>query len=234
VPALVHASSVGAYAPGPKESPGVDEAWPTHGWPDAAYCREKAYLERILDTYEREHQDVRVVRMRPGFMFKEGSASEQRRIFAGRFLPGSLVRPELLPCVPDLEGLRFQALHTDDAAEAYCSAVLGDVRGAFNLASEPVVDARALGELLGVRVVRLPRRAVRIMLAAAWGLHVVPASPHLFDAVLRLPLLDSSRAREELEWEPTRTSLEAIEEFLHGVREGAGEATAPLAGHKAG
>ncbi|MFI9586678.1 SDR family oxidoreductase [Streptomyces sp. NPDC052236] len=234
VPTLVHASSVGAYAPGPKESPGVDEAWPTHGWPDAAYCREKAYLERILDTYEREHQDIRVVRMRPGFMFKEGSASEQRRIFAGRFLPGSLMRPDLLPCVPDLEGLRFQALHTDDAAEAYCSAVLGDVRGAFNLASEPVVDARALGELLGVRVVRLPRRAVRIMLAAAWGLHVVPASPHLFDAVLRLPLLDSSRAREELEWKPTRTSLEAIEEFLHGVRKGAGEATPPLAGHKVG
>jgi nucleoside-diphosphate-sugar epimerase len=236
VPALVHASSVGAYAPGPKDGPGVDESWPTHGWPrlvDAAYCREKAYLEHVLDTYERQHPQVRVVRMRPGFMLKEGSASEQRRIFAGRFLPGFLLRPELLPYVPDLEGLRFQALHTDDAAEAYCSAVLRDVRGAFNLAAEPVVDAQALGGLLGARVVHLPRRAVRVMLATAWRLRVVPASPHLFDAVLRLPLLDTSRARAELGWKPSRTSLEAIQEFLHGVRRGSGEPTPPLAGHKA-
>ncbi|MBT2388811.1 SDR family oxidoreductase [Streptomyces sp. ISL-1] len=233
VPTLIHASSVGAYSPGPKEGPGVDESWPTHGWPDAAYCREKAYLERVLDTYERDHPQVRVVRMRPCFLFKEGAASEQRRIFAGRFLPGPLLRPELLPYVPDLKGLRFQALHTDDAAEAYRLAVLRDVRGAFNLAAEPVVDARSLGELLDARVVPVPRQAVRAVLAAAWGLHVAPASPHLFDAVLRLPLLDSSRAHDELGWRPSHTSLEAIQEFLRGVRQGSGEPTAPLAGHKA-
>ncbi|MGV9627942.1 NAD-dependent epimerase/dehydratase family protein, partial [Streptomyces sp. NPDC003487] len=83
VPALVHASSVGAYSPGPKDH-AVDESWPTHGWPDAAYCREKAYLERALDTFEREHPETRVVRMRPAFLFKRESASEQRRIFGGR------------------------------------------------------------------------------------------------------------------------------------------------------
>lgn len=234
VPVLVHASSVGAYAPGPKEDPGVDESWPTHGWPDAAYCREKAYLERVLDTFELEHPMIRVVRMRPGFLFKEGSASEQRRIFAGRFVPGPLLRPDLLPVVPDLDGLRFQVLHTDDAAAAYRLAVLRDVRGAFNLAAEPVIDARALGELLESRVVRVPAPAVRTALAAAWGLHLAPASPHLFDAVLRLPLLDTTRARRELGWEPLRTSTETIKEFLEGVRKGSGEPTRPLAGHKAG
>ncbi|MBT2510402.1 NAD-dependent epimerase/dehydratase family protein [Streptomyces sp. ISL-98] len=233
VPALVHASSVGAYSPGPKEGRGVDESWETHGWPSAAYCREKAYLERVLDTYERDHPEVRVVRMRPGFLFKETSASEQRRIFAGRFLPGPLMRPELLPFVPDMEGLRFQALHTDDAAEAYRLAVVGDARGAFNLAADPVIDAETLGELLDAKVVRVPRLAVRTALAAGWGLRVLAASPHLFDAVLRLPLLDTARARGELGWEPSRTSIEAIQEFLRGVREGSGLPTAPLAGHKA-
>ncbi|WP_093802658.1 NAD-dependent epimerase/dehydratase family protein [Streptomyces sp. Wb2n-11] len=233
VPALVHASSVGAYAPGPKEAPGVDESWPTHGWPDAAYCREKSYLERVLDTFEHEHPHVRVVRMRPAFLFKEASASEQRRIFAGRFLPGSLVRPELLPWVPDLEGLVLQALHTDDAAQAYRQAVVREVDGAFNLAADPVVDARVLGELLGARVVRVPVRVVRTALAAAWSAHLVPASPHLFDAVLRLPVLDASRAHRELDWQPTRPSTDAIREFLDGVRKGSGERTAPLAGRKA-
>jgi UDP-glucose 4-epimerase len=41
VPALVYASSVGAYSPGPKDR-AVDESWPTDGWPAAGYCREKA------------------------------------------------------------------------------------------------------------------------------------------------------------------------------------------------
>lgn len=105
VPTLVHASSVGAYSPGPKDH-AVDESWPTHGWPGAAYCREKAYLERALDSFERVYPETRVVRMRPAFLFKKESASEQRRIFGGRFLPGQLARPELLPVLPDIPGLR--------------------------------------------------------------------------------------------------------------------------------
>lgn len=234
VPVLVYASSVGAYSPGPKSGPGVTEAWPTHGWPGAAYCREKAYLERVLDAYEPEHPEIRVVRMRPGFLFKEEAASEQRRIFAGRFFPGPLLRPELLPVVPDLEGLRFQVLHTDDAAQAYRLAVLADVRGAFNLAAEPVVDARQLAGLLNARVVRVPGGAVRRALSAAWRLRLASASPDLFDAVLRLPLLSTERARTELGWQPTTSSLEAMAAFLRGVRTGAGDTTAPLAGRRIG
>lgn len=145
VPVLIHASSVGAYSPGPKDRT-VSETWPTHGWPQAAYTREKAYLERLLDAYEHAHPDVRVVRMRPGFLFKRESASEQRRIFAGRLVPGRLVRARLIPAVPDLPGLRFQALHTDDAAAAYIAAVSRPVSGAFNLAAGPPVDARSWPE----------------------------------------------------------------------------------------
>ncbi|MEV7521222.1 NAD-dependent epimerase/dehydratase family protein [Streptomyces sp. NPDC091371] len=228
VPALIHASSVGAYSPGPKDRR-VDESWPTHGWPQAAYTREKAYLERVLDTYEHTHPDIRVVRMRPGFLFKRAAASEQRRIFAGRLLPSRLVRPELIPVVPDLPGLRFQALHTDDAAAAYRAAVALPVRGAFNLAAEPPLDAEALAGVFAARSRSMPVRPVRAALAAAWRLHLVPASPGLFDAVLRLPLMDCTRAADELSWEPRHTSVEAVGEFLDGLRSGAGMDTAPLA-----
>ncbi|MCJ1676442.1 NAD-dependent epimerase/dehydratase family protein [Streptomyces sp. APSN-46.1] len=228
VPALVYASSVGAYSPGPKDR-AVDESWPTHGWPQAAYTREKAYLERVLDTYERDHPDLRVVRMRPGFLFKRTAAAEQRRIFAGRLLPGRLVRPGLIPAVPDLPGLTFQALHTDDAATAYLAAATLPVRGAFNLAAEPPVDADVLAGILHARRWPLPAAPARAALAAAWRLHLVPASPDLFDAVLRLPLLDCARARTDLAWQPQYTAVQAIEEFLAGLREGAGMATAPLA-----
>ncbi|MEU4142465.1 SDR family oxidoreductase [Streptomyces parvulus] len=234
VPALVHASSVGAYSPGPKDR-AVDESWPTHGWPDAAYCREKAYLERTLDIFERDHPGIRVVRMRPAFLFKRESASEQRRIFGGRFLPGPAARPGALPFLPDVPGLRVQALHTDDAAHAYRLAVRSeDARGPYNLAAEPVVDAEVLAEMFGARPVRLPRTAARSAIAAAWGLRLLPASPHLFDAVLRLPLMDCTRARVELGWRATRSATEVLEEFLGGLREGAGADTAPMRGRKVG
>ncbi|MGW7378191.1 SDR family oxidoreductase [Streptomyces sp. NPDC054794] len=233
VPLLVHASSVGAYSPGPKDH-AVDESWPTHGWPDAAYCREKAYLERALDSFERDHPAMRVVRMRPAFLFKRESASEQRRIFGGRFLPGTLTRPELLPFLPDIPGLRVQALHTDDAAKAYFLALHAPVRGAFNLAAEPPVDAGLLGEMLGSRPVRLPRTAARSAIAAAWGLHLLPASPHLFDAVLRLPLMNCTRAHTELGWWPEHLAPDVLREFLGGTHEGAGAETVTLRGHGVG
>ena len=173
--------------------------------------------------------------MRPAFLFKRESASEQRRIFGGRFLPGPAARPELLPFLPDVPGLRVQALHTDDAAYAYRLAARSeDARGAFNLAAEPPVDAALLGELTGKRPVRLPRTAARSAVAAAWGLRLLPASPHLFDAVLRLPIMDCTRARVELGWRATRTATEVLEEFLRGLQEGAGAATEPMRGRKVG
>ncbi|MFF9392236.1 NAD-dependent epimerase/dehydratase family protein [Streptomyces griseoluteus] len=228
VPALVHASSVGAYSPGPKDRE-VDESWPTHGWPQAAYCREKSYLERYLDAYELRHPRTRVVRMRPGFLFKREAASEQRRIFAGSWLPTRWVRPPFVPVIPDLPGLKFQAVHTDDAAAAFTEVVLRPVRGAFNLAADPPLDAATLAGLLQARPLRVPLPPLRAALSAAWRLRLVPASPDLFDAVLRLPLLDSARARTELDWEPRYTAVEAIQEFLEGLREHAGMNTAPLA-----
>ena len=74
VPTLVHASSVGAYSPGPKGRR-VDESWPTGGIPSSAYSRHKAEVERLLDRFEAEHPKARVVRLRPGLIFKREAAS---------------------------------------------------------------------------------------------------------------------------------------------------------------
>jgi UDP-glucose 4-epimerase len=221
-------SSVGAYSPGPKDR-AVDESWPTHGWPNAGYTREKAYVERVLDTFERDHRDIRVVRLRPGFIFKRESAAEQRRLFGGPLLLQGLARPGLIPVVPDLPGLRFQALHSADAGEAYRLAVTREVRGAFNLAADPVIDAGQLAELLGARTFPVPTGPVRAALATAWQLYLLPASPHLFDAVLRLPIMDTTRAHSELGWTPRHTAHDALRAFLDGLRHGAGMDTPPLA-----
>lgn len=231
--ALVYASSVGAYSPGPAGR-AVDENWPTHSWPTAAYGREKAYVERLLDSFEAEHPGIRAVRFRPAFMFKRGSAASQRRLFAGPLVPGRLARPGLIPVVPDIPGLRLQVLHTDDAAQAYRLAVTGDARGPFNLAAGPVMDGPGLAAMLGARTVRVAPVLARAAIAAGWYSGLVPASPYLFDLALRLPVMDTTRAREQLGWSPRRSATETIEEFLAGLRANQGLNTPPLSPETSG
>ncbi|RVX45643.1 nucleoside-diphosphate-sugar epimerase [Nonomuraea polychroma] len=228
VPTLVHASSVGAYSPGPKDRP-VDESWPTHGWPGAAYGREKAYVERVLDVFEHDHPGIRVVRMRPGFVFQRVAATEQRRLFGGPFVPRRLIRPGRIPFVPDIPGLRLQVVHADDVAEAYRLAVTRPVKGAFNIAAEPVLDPHDLAKLLHTRTVRVPRGVARAAMAAGWHMRLLPAAPGLFDLALRLPVMKVERAKDVLGWTPRHSSWDAMRELIDGLHDGAGMDTAPLA-----
>jgi UDP-glucose 4-epimerase len=226
VGAVVHASSVGAYSPGDGF---VDESWPTHSLPTAGYGREKAYVERVLDAFEVDHRGIRVVRLRPAFIFQRSSASEQRRIFAGPFVPTSLLKRGRLPVVPWPSGLRFQALHTRDAAEAYRLAVTTEARGSYNVAADPVIDDKVVGDLLGARTVAVPRKAAHAAMAALWQLHVLPAEPALLDLVLSIPLLDTTRIRTELGWEPTVSAVDAMRDVLQGMVDHAGGETPTLA-----
>jgi len=228
VPALVHASSVGAYSPGPKERR-VDESWPVEGISTSFYSRHKSEVERLLDGFERERPDIRVVRLRPALIFKRDAASEVRRLFAGPLLPSPLARIELLRVVPDVPGLRVQAVHSLDVGEAYRLAVKGDARGPFNIAAEPPLDARLLAGLAHGRTVRVPRRVARAAVALSWRLRLQPSPPGWFDLGVGVPLLDTTRARNELGWQAKRSATDALVELLDGMRERAGIDTPPLA-----
>jgi nucleoside-diphosphate-sugar epimerase len=225
---LVHASSVGAYSPGPKDR-AVDESWPTDGIKTSFYSRHKAEVERILDRFEGEHQHMRVARLRPGLIFQRAAASEIRRLFAGPFLPNRLVRRSLIPIVPRTPRLILQALHADDVAEAYRRVIAErDVRGAFNVAAEPLLGPDELGRLLGARPVPVPARVLRTAADLTWKLRLQPSEPGWLDMGLCVPVMDTTRARNELGWEPAHSASDALLELLDGMREGAGAPTPPL------
>lgn len=206
----------------------MDESWPATGVRTSFYARDKAEVERILDAFEREHPEARAVRLRSALIFKREAASGSRRLFAGPFLPTFLLRRRLLPVVPNVPGLRVQAVHSADIAEAYRLALHADVRGAFNVAAEPVLDPPMVARLLGARLVPFPARALRAGASLAWRLRLQPSPPGWVDMGLGVPLMSFARAERELEWAPARGADEAFLELLAGMREGAGAPTPPL------
>lgn len=225
VPRLVYASSVGTYAPGPKE-PAVDESWPATGVPTSTYSRHKAAVETMLDEFEREHPSIDVVRMRTSLVFQRRAASEVHRLFLGRLAPWHV--PRLLRIVPDRPALTAQATHADDVADAYRRAVTTAVRGAFNIAADPPLTGRLLAGATGGRALPIPTSLLRAGAALTYHLRLQPAEAGWLDMATQTPLMDSSRARAELGWSPERSSIDAVCELLDGIGDGAGDDTVPL------
>ena len=228
VPSLLYASSVGAYSAGPKDRR-VDESWPTGGVPSSYYGRHKAEVERRLDRFEAEAPEVRVVRMRPGLVFKKEAAEGIRRLFAGPFFPSVLANPALINIVPDIENLRSQVVHSYDVGEAFRLGIVNeDVRGPFNLAAEPVLDAGEIGRILNARPVQMSAQLARVGAGLSWALRLQPVPPGWLDLSRNVPIMDTSKARTDLGWTPRYSADEALLDLLEGLRTGSGLDTPPL------
>ncbi|HJU36235.1 MAG TPA: hypothetical protein VJ716_02315, partial [Gaiellaceae bacterium] len=74
----------------------------------------------------------------------------------------------------------------------------------------------------------MPRAVARRALDVSWRLRLQPTPPGWLDMGLAVPLMDTTRAREELGWHARRSSVEAIRDVLSGIADAEGEQTPPL------
>ncbi|MGC4804943.1 NAD-dependent epimerase/dehydratase family protein [Micromonospora sp. DT233] len=227
VPALVYASSVGTYAPGPKEHP-VSERWPATGVPGSSYSRDKAEVEALLDRAEREHPELRVVRLRPGLNFQRDAGTEITRYFLGPLAPVRLLRHGRIPLVPTHRRLRMQAVHTDDVADAYARAVLGDARGAFNVAADPVLTPELVARHFHGWTVPVAAPLLRGAAALTWRARLQPIDAGWVELALEVPLMSSERAEAELGWRPRVDALTALRDLFAGMAHGGHTGSPPM------
>jgi nucleoside-diphosphate-sugar epimerase len=127
--------------------------------------------------------------------------------------------PLVKPILPD-PGTPIQLVHHDDVAQAMAAAIGGDgPPGAYNLAGEGEVRVRDIARALGWRWVPVPGPAVSLGTAAAQRLKFVSSKLEWAVAADTPVLMDTTKARQDLDWNPRHDALETLEETVVGARE---------------
>jgi len=230
VSTMVYASSLGIYAPSDSAAP-VAESWPTTGQSTSVYSRHKVIAEGLLDDFERNHPDVTIARFRPTVVVARHTAFEIRTLYLGPVIPRAaleLLRRRMLPVLPLPRGLALQFVHADDVGDAVVRLMRERARGSFNVAADPL-PAPALAALVGARPIRVDPRMMRSAVVALHRMNVLAVTPGWYDVATRSPIMDTTRAREELGWRPVHTSADAARELIGGLADGA-TGTSPALG----
>ncbi|WP_291313821.1 NAD-dependent epimerase/dehydratase family protein [Corynebacterium sp. UBA2622] len=229
---VVVASSIGAYSPdearkdvdGPTDTPPLrGEDFEARGIEGSHYSEDKGAVEELLDAFVTAHPDITVARLRPGLIFQADAASEIQRFFLGSAVPVSLLGKASLPLVPLPRGVRAQAVHADDIAQAYRLTATTGASGAFNIAADDVLYPKDFADLVGQgRFVELPPAVVRAAVTAAHRSGALPADAGWVDMAMGVPLMDTTRAKTELGWQPTRTAKDSVRELIDAMIAGEG------------
>lgn len=218
---LVYASSLGIYAPGATAP--VSEEWPDTGQQTSTYSRHKVIVERILDQYVLEHPETAVARFRPTVVVQRQAAWLIRSLYLGPFIPRAaleLLRRRAVPVLPLPTGLGLQFVHADDVGDAVVRLIQHRARGSFNIAAD-VLDTPAVAALVGARPIDVSPPLVRMVVSALSRVRLVAVTPGWFDVATNTPLMDTTKARTELGWAPTRSSTDSALELLDGLADGA-------------
>jgi nucleoside-diphosphate-sugar epimerase len=224
---LIHMSSVGTYAGG-RYGERVDESWPTSGIPSSPYSRDKSSAETLLDEYEQRHgsEAIPIARMRPGFILQRAAASGLMRYGLPEYVPMQVV--PWLPLLPLDRGLCIPVIHADDVAAAITAAIDRRATGPFNLAAEPPLGRDDVAAALGAHPVHVPSALLGAIVDLSWRARLQPVDRGWLDLAFSVPLLDCTRARDELGWAPKWSAVEALADLLVGVARQDYAASPPL------
>jgi UDP-glucose 4-epimerase len=222
---LVYASSVAAYGFHGDNPPLLSEDVPPRGTGAHYYSAQKAELESVLAGVLADSPTA-------GYVFRPCIVAGPEALMLihkipyveiARHLPAAVRRlldavPVLKPVLPD-PGVPFQLVHHDDVATALQAAVLGRGEpGVYNLAGDGSLTVTDLAEELGWYALPVPDLAVDAAAEVLARLPLLPPEASWINAFRAPVLMDTSRAREQLGWEPGHSSRETLRATVQAAR----------------
>lgn len=223
---LVYTSSVAAYGFHRDNPQPLTEEVPARGSDDFYYSAHKAELERVLDE-TLAGSGVGAWVFRPCIVAGAGAPMLIETMVRSLPVYGQLRLarriadqvPFLGPILPD-PGIEFQLVHTHDVAAALLAAVEGRGEpGRYNLAGRGALTLGRLARALGWLAVPVPGVAVSSLGELLGRLPGMPPEAAWLTA-MRVPvLIDSTKARTELGWNPRWEAEATLEETIAGARE---------------
>jgi nucleoside-diphosphate-sugar epimerase len=217
---FVYASSVAAYGFHPDNPIGMTEDWPVRPAERLFYAREKAELEELLQQEAQGTPDLGLYLLRPSIVLGPHTVG------AKDLLPGPLAplgrllfdRPRRLPVpvpmvVPELP---LQFVHEADVGRALQLAVDGaGPPGAYNIAAD-VITAVDVAREFGALPIPVPPEPAQAAARALAKLPFLPPAAEWIEAAAQPAIMDTTKAREQLGWQPRYSSLEALRATLSG------------------
>jgi len=221
---FVYTSSVAAYGfHGENPQPLTENVEP-RGTEEHYYSAQKAELERTLaHTFKGSGKQTYV--FRPCIVAGPDALAMLESIpllQLAEKLPGPLrsvvgAVPLVRPVIPD-PGLPFQLVHHDDVATALVAGVVGAGKpGAYNLAGDGTITASDLAKELGWYAVPIPERTVEVTAALVARLPL-PAQAQWINALREPVIMDTSRAKQALDWTPRHPSRATLRETVEAGR----------------
>jgi nucleoside-diphosphate-sugar epimerase len=217
---LVYTSSVAAYGYHRDNPVPLTEDVPARGSAEHYYSQQKAECEALLAELT-DDSELEVYVLRPCIVAGPKAPalrdSMPWRAVADR-VPGPLREAvsavqSVLPLMPD-PGVPVQLVHHDDVADAIVLAAVGEgVPGAYNLAGDGLVSLDDVARATGTRSVRVPRAAATAASELLTRLPLVPALAEWIHAARTSVVMDTSRAKQVLGWQPKHSSRETLDEL---------------------
>ena len=222
---LVYTSSVAAYGFHADNPQPLTEDVPPRGAEGFYYSAQKAELESTLERALRG-TEVESYVFRPSIVGGPDSPlliSSMPYVQASAALPSPLRRllsavPTPDPVLPDF-GVPLQLVHADDVATALSAAVTGGGEpGVYNLAAPGELALSEVAAALGWHSVRVPKATVDVTAQALDRLPMTPARAEWIQALRTPVVMDTTRARELLGWEPSHDAAQTLRETVAGAR----------------
>jgi UDP-glucose 4-epimerase len=222
---LVYTSSVAAYGFHTDNPLPLTEDIEPRGSESLYYSAQKAELEDALAEALAEGDTESYV-FRPSIVGGPHSPAlvdHLPYVQAAAALPAPLRRlvealPTPAPVLPDF-GVPLQIVHAEDVASALVAGVLGRGKpGIYNLAADGELTLSDIAGAMGWNSIRLPRTAIDLTGLLAERFPFTPAGIQWVQALRTPVVMDTSRAREELDWRPAYDAKETLRETVEGAR----------------